>query len=288
MPDYSTSELNQIVPGNSTLQAKIKQSLEFDGTTAEFEYWQAQAAMLDPDAYRWFNGVFSTEVPAGNGWYVVNAYRCVLNDSGYLTFSVRPCDYRRYAYLSPGTKIRSQTTTPPDADWVFSNPTLAQLYVCDPALVISTDARYVINPRALYFERLATLKTLQIQDIRAISTAGGDYEKYTNAFFPATFENALMITAQAYDTAWVTLLEAGTLASGPNLMSEVNNWHSVRFAESAIAPFKRSQFSGIQTLAANYWGNPYIDPWGTGTAFGDPYNQPGYASIQYYILPTNW
>ena len=269
---------------------------ESSGMSAnETKYWQVQAALLDPEAYTWTTGVgVSVTVPAdGFGWYATSMYRCVINNSGKYTATLRPCDYRRAILLPEGTDIRSQDTSPPDPAWGFQGLSAMYLYYCAPADVVASDTRYVSDPKGLYFERLARLAALPISEIITDNPVGGAYGQTITTVFPATFDRAIAVGATVYDLPWVILADAS--GSGPNLMNESNNWQTARFAEAIGAPFKRSVFDRITAISGNFAGNPYIDPWlpipapysGPGS-FGSPLNQPGFSSVLYQVLPADW
>ena len=241
----------------------------------EADHWRTQAALLDPRAYVYLHDpgyMLDVTVPTGHAWHVVNMFQVLINepqaisDDGYTGYRasgfVRPCDARQPLVLPAGTRIRSN---------VERNG--AYVYYADPALVLD-DPRYTIDPRGLYYERLARLQTLPIRDAIIEWISNGVTGKSFTLTLPNDFTHAILVNASVYDAPWVLL-------GGINLLDEINNNHTVRFARSLMCPFERSTFSTIHTIAGNYagktqdtlkhgeWGELFNGTWGRWLT-GDP------------------
>jgi hypothetical protein len=188
-------------------------------TGAEQQWWADQAALLDPLAYETLNGAgWKRTVPAGEAWYLVAAGSLDWG-AGMMTGYVRPFDVRTSVMLPAGTKIGA---APGQS---------AAAHICRPALV-SSGPRYE-DPRALYFERLARLRSLPITEVVGTVADGAPHGTTAHVDLPADFDFGMVVGASVYDAAWVTL-------NGWNMLDEVNNDHSVRFARGLLAPFPRS------------------------------------------------
>jgi hypothetical protein len=266
----------------------------------ETRHWQTQAALLDPAAYVFLQDpghTMDVTVPIGHAWHIVNMFQVRINDpqivseDGYAGYYpsgfVRPCDARLPLVLPEGTRIRSN---------VARNG--GYIYYADPGLV-TDGARYQIDPRGLYYERLARLQSLPVRDVIIEWISNGVTGKGFTATLPDDFENAILVNASAYDAPWVLL-------GGINLLDEVNNQHTVRFARSLMCPFQRSTFSTIHAIAGNYaglafdtlqhgeWGELANGAWGRWLS-GDPmsyvteaFNKKGTVSVLYVPLPEGW
>lgn len=267
----------------------------------EAAYWRTQAALLDPRAYVFLRDeghTMDVTVPEGHAWHVANMFQVrinepqVLSEDGYAgyypTGFVRPCDVRGALVLPAGTRIRSNVTR--NGGYV---------YYADPALVIAEDERYAADPRGLYYERLAKLQALPLRDAMIEMISGGDTGKELALELPADFDRAIVVNASVYDATWVLL-------GGINLLDEINNWHTVRFARSLMCPFQRATFATIHTKAGNYagktvdtlthgqWGELADGQWGRWLT-GDPiayhpeaFNKKGTANVIYVVLPSDW
>lgn len=222
----------------------------------EFEYWTAQAAMLDPSAMTYTSGgAFSFTVPADKTYYLFNAWNARHGSTGPTMFLRDP---RSPMPMAPGMNLQGNGTSG------------AFAYYCDPSAV-STGAKYA-DPKGLYFERLARLKHLQTYNLGGAITAGAAFATLSTPAFPSDFTDALLIQADSFDTSWVAL---GTGASIINLNDEISDDHAQRFASSLMVPFKRATFNAITTRGGNIAG--------TATAC-----VAGTASVTYKKLPSDW
>lgn len=267
----------------------------------EHAHWQIQAALLDPRAYRFIQSpdpTLDVTVPAGHAWHVVNLFQVLINEpqilseDGYAGYYqsgfVRPCDARAPLVLPEGTRIRSN---------VQRNG--GYIYYADPALVIEGDARYATDPRGLYYQRLARLRTLPVRDAIIEWISNGVTGREMTLTLPADFERAIVVNASVFDSTWVLL-------GGINLVDEINNWHTQRVGSSLLCPFERSTFSTVSTKAGNYagrtqdtlrhgeWGELFDGTWGRWLN-GDPlayvpdaFSKKGTANILYVPLPSDW
>lgn len=261
------------------------------GADAETRYWATQAALLDPNAYALtstLSGGIDVTVPEGETWYVVNSFAVYFNTptvvaqddyplhkrSGFL----RTLDSRRNFMLPSGTRIRS-------------NPAVndAYIHVCNPSLVWAADERYGIDPRGLYYERLARLESLPIRELVLNAQGGGSIDDDVHVSIPDDFTAGMLIATSVYDVAWATF---GRF----NLNDEINNTHTLRFANTMLFPFRRDGIGG-ETFAlkkgstsdgANV-GYPSMSfPIGSSTdpAWAMPIK--GSANVLYQVLPSDW
>lgn len=248
-------------------------------SASETYWWATQAALLDPRAYHLIettSGGLDVTVPTGEAWYAANAFALHYNEptvyaqdayplhrrSGFL----RPLDCRRPLLLSEGTRIRSNALIQQ-----------AYLYYCAPASVWSIDSRYQDDPRALYFERLVRMESLPIRELVCEAIGGGSIDDVVQVAIPNDFEHGMVIGASVYDACWATF---GLF----NLMSEVNNSHTVRFAESLLCPFPRNGIGG--DFFALKKGTYSDEPQSKNPAIAYPCR--GSANVLYQVLPSDW
>jgi hypothetical protein len=195
-----------------------------DMSAAEFEYWTAKAAMLDPLAYEYVIGtVWSRTVPLGATWYVREAWNTCTGPSGPTDFGRDP---RFYDQAPEGTIISG------------NGEANSHLYVCKPELVTS-DPRYA-DPKGLYYERLAALRYLVRNVLEALVIGGGPDTAYMP--FPTDFDYGMILRAQTFEGSWVALSDVNHL-TGMNLNIEISD--SDRFRPGAgfsdlPLPFTRS------------------------------------------------
>lgn len=223
----------------------------------EFEYWTAQAAMLDPAAMVYISGAaFAFTVPAAKTYYLLNAWNARLGSTGPTFFQRDP---RLPMPMAAGFNMQGNGTAG------------AFAYYCDPSLV-SGGAKYA-DPKGLYFERLARLKHLQLH-VFGVTMAAGQAQGTTASFtFPTDFTNALLAAANCFDMAWVALGAAG--GNIINLNDEVSDDHQQRVASSLMVPFARATFGGIVSRGSNVAGSA------TTTIAGN-------SSVALYKLPSDW
>jgi len=235
---------------------------QLDLSTPEIEYWKDKAALLDPNAYRFYNTTddgagWSATVPSGETWYLLNAWHIVDSTSTDFDF-MRLCDTNRSIQLPAGTVIKADS-----AQSAFA-------YVCKPALV-NTDARYD-EPKELYYERINRLRSLTQYKQYVYVAGGSTIDVNITSSFPTDFTNGLIVSANAMDVSWVTIGPAG---SGMNLHYEISDRHQIRFAEAITVPFNRTVFPLLKT-------NPATVSGAVGTTVE------GRASVRYYKLPSDW
>lgn len=193
-------------------------------SAAEVEFWQDQAALLDPLAYEW--KLTADTVPAGKRWYIANAWYAKV---GTLDIFHRQLDYREAWKLPEGMTFGVETSP------------AGGYYVCKPELVTGSDARYTTDPRALYFGRLQQLDTLAEFECGANNTGSGNVQ----STFPGGFTYGLITQVSSMDVAW-TILRA-TDGSGMNTFNEISDSSAIRFATSCIIPFDATFWTKVET-----------------------------------------
>lgn len=250
----------------------------------EDRWYATQAALLDPRCYQLAatnSATLDITVPDGHSWWVTNAFAVTYGDPQFVAQDafpntrrsgfLRPLDARRAFALSAGTRVRNNLGI-----------SMAYIWYCDPDLVWSADPRYLADPRGLYFGRLARLSSLPISETVLEVTGGGALTDDVHADLPAC--GAVMaVAASVYDAAWITI---GWPAEAPavplNVLSELNNSHEVRFAESVLQPLPCR--SGLR-LSVQKASNADV-PGSTNPAIAYPIH--GSGSLVYQVLPSDW
>ena len=250
----------------------------------EDRWYATQAALLDPRCWHLdatSSGALDVTVPADHTWYTTNAFAVTYGSPQFVSQDLfpnsrrsgflRPLDARRPVALSAGTRIRNN-----------AGINVAYLWRCDPDDVWSVDARYATDPRALYYGRLARLASLPISEVVLEVTGGGALTDDVHADLPSCGA-VMLIAASIYDTAWSTIGWPATDPATPlNLLSEINNSHAVRFAESILQPMLcRDGLRVAVQKASNADAPGSTDP-------ATAYPIHGSASLLYQVLPTDW
>lgn len=224
----------------------------------ELTYWQDQAALLDPAAYVSYGGAtINVTVPAGETWYAL-ALWFVVSDTGYIFF--RTPDVRAAVVLPPGTVIKGDGTQ------------FAQAYICKPSLV--TGGASYANPRALWFSRMAQLRTLAQLDLSVQIPAGSAEGTAATTNFPGGTGKIMVQAASCEDASWLALLS--TTMGGLNVASEISDDHAQRFARPILLPVDTADVTAIKLRAGSTSGNA------TDTSLA------GYGAIKYCQLPAGW
>lgn len=221
--------------------------------------WQDRAALLDPDAYRYFSGNWSFTVPAGETWHATNLWWAKVNGVGPVFH--RPLGVDDAMPLPAGTVVSSSR-----ADGFA--------WVAQPSTVISGDSRYDA-PHDLYEQRIDRLRTLPRHLASAHIPAGSPQGTWDTGQFDSDFERGMVVHVSTHDTAW-TILGRGGGVGGANLDHEISDDTPLRFAGSMVAPFKRSVFPEIMVRSASM------------DSFVNQTSLPGAGVVQYVKLPDDW
>lgn len=218
----------------------------------ETEDFLVQACELDPNAYVHLLGSFDVTVPAGETWYVKNAWHARIGSTLYVR------NPKEALPVGEGTNIRS------DGD------SAAFVYYFRPSLV-SGDSKYS-NPRDLLFKRRARRKHLIVNHIAARTVAGQSVPSYLD--FPSDFDNGLIIGSACFDTAWTILSKDDGATGMSNLMNEISDSHTNRNGEAFVLPFQRSVMPGFSTHPASVSGSgSTVD---------------GIGTVTFLKLPADW
>lgn len=226
-----------------------------------------RAALLAPDCQAYASGLFDLTVPAGETWYVFNAWFCRFPVStpqqpteGHAFFH-RKIGADDAMLLTAGTRILGTNAS-------------SYLWYARPSLVQS-DPRY-LAAEDLYYERLNRLRTMPLSEIgqhRPQNTLWN--QSSPGAAFPTDFTRGLISHVSCHDLCWVTLV--GSNGYIVNTLDEINDIHQQRFTSSVLQPFLRGWWNGIQL--------------GHGVAGDYQYaaqSYPGWGVVKYYKLPSDW
>lgn len=218
----------------------------------EVTFWQDQAALLDPNAHTLVIGAAqSVTVPGGEHWYLRSGWYIQATGGGAHFFQ-RHAQADEALILPTGRTLTTHATNP-----------LSLMYLCKPALVTGSDARYMSDPRALFFNRMIRLGSLTQYTIGVVETGTGQ----PTAAFPADFTDGLVVHVSTHDVAWTGLLINGTTAVPP-LQDEISDAAPVRMANPVLFPFKRATLPSIQAYGASA--------------------PQGRATVTYVKLPGDW
>jgi hypothetical protein len=245
--------------GGPTVEAAI---LALAASATEIEDLKVQAAIMDPAAYVHIYGkIWSVTIPAGETWYVVNAWYVSINGS--------PKSFHRELAtavaleLPAGTVIESSGGSGQDGF----------LYFCRPALVTS-DSIYD-TPQTLITDRKALLKTLVINHTSASIPLGSARATSASTAFDTDFEDGMLAEVSTFDTAWTILLEPLN-RGGTNTGFEISDDHQMRSDAKLMTPFLRSNMPRVKVRAGSISGNT------SETSLA------GIGTILYYKLPPTW
>lgn len=232
-------------------------------SNSELAYWKDKAALLDPAAYRFYNSnddgpSWSFTVPAGEVWYLVNAWYVISDTSNAFMFQ-RLLDVNAAVPLTPGTTIKANGSQG------------AYAYVCKPSTVFD-DERYD-TPDALYYDRLHKIRSLQLHEKTVTVPAGTARGTNLQESFPSDFENGLLLGVSVNDTSWLALVSP---FGAMNTQDEISDDHQMRLARGIMCPFKRSTFTGIRTRSASVSGN------------SSDSSVDGTCGVRYVKLPLDW
>jgi hypothetical protein len=245
--------------GGPTVEAAI---LALAASATEIEDLKVQAALMDPAAYVHIYGpVWSVTIPAGETWYVVNAWYVSINGS--------PKSFHRELAtavaleLPAGTVIESSSGPSQDGF----------LYFCRPALVTG-DSRYD-TPQTLINDRKALLKTLAINHASASIPLGSARATKATTAFDTDFEDGMLAHVSTFDVSW-TILKTPLSAGFANTQFEISDDHQMRSDAPLMTPFYRPNAPSMQVRAGSISGNTSETSLaGTGT-------------LSYYKLPASW
>jgi hypothetical protein len=158
------------------------------------------------------------------------------------------------------------------------------LYVAKPKVVIDADPRYTTDPKALYWSRLATLRTLAVHRLDLKVPPSATVNTVWTKDFPADFVNGLLVKVVCQDGAWFGLNHPTNGAM--NTWHEISDYHSIRYAEPVLCPFLRTTFPQIRLAGANLIGNNQM-PYGSGYG-GGVQPVPALGGCHYFKLPEGW
>ena len=200
-------------------------------------------------------------VLTGETWYAVSQYKT--NSGSQQQIHQRVGDIEQAIMLPAGT-----TRTP---------STCSYMYIREPSLVTGSD-RYTTDPKGLYFSHLDRIRGLAINHLSVAAPGTLATGATITADFPTDFTKGLIVGVSVYDISWGGLqyIENGSATGAVNLMNEINNFHSVRFAERVKYPFDRTVMPGVMAAAGNSAGTA------AATSVGEGF------TLEYVKLPSDW
>ena len=207
-------------------------------SAAESTHWDTMYRLLDPAAYLAARGAgvgFSLTVPAGQTWYTLNTWWVDINGVG--PFFHRKLSIYDAVPLPAGTVITSNAAAP-NAFMYYANPSLAAAPVGDP--------------KAAFYARLATLKTIALSALKVDIAAGAANNAQLTTNFPGGFTNGMIVGVSSQDVAWTTLQFAG---GGINTVDEISDRHQQRTSSYLLVPFKTSILTGVTAQGSNVPGD---------------------------------
>lgn len=254
--------------------------------TSEQQFYADKAALLDPACciYHSANAAFS--ITESEPVYLLNCWQATLPSVPGVAYFHRKLDVENAVLIPPGYAL-GYSGAPA--------PTFAYVYYAKPSLVQASDARYTDDPKALYYDRLARLRTLPLYQQWGASSQNQTAQwiqdhGYNTSAFPADFERGLIAQVSTHNVAWMTLQKNGAnpqqiLAT----MDELDDIRPARFTSKVLAPFNRSTFPNLfVAFGSMTWtpsGNP-LDP--IQPVVGGVQTYPGIGSVLYYKLPADW
>lgn len=231
-----------------TFDSTGKQSLVTLPGDAKKNYWTMRAALLDPDAMFYTTSPALAEmVPAGEVWYVLNAWSVQLDavGGGGRFFHRRPDTVAPWV-LGPGDTILND-----------GSGQKAFIYVCKPSLVVNVNPKYA-DPESLFYERWQKLQFLAKQEliasVPASSTVPCVAGTEPRTAFPADFTNGIVLCQNQFDVAWLIMRNYSN-DNAINLWDEFSDVHPFRHAGSVNLPFKRTTFTHIAANPASANGS---------------------------------
>jgi hypothetical protein len=220
-------------------------------TADETQFWQDQAALLDPLAYEHVFATSTTRtVPGGERYYLLNGWQ--LDDGSSGLWYHRPADVNRALIIPSGESV------------ITSSSAGSFMWLCKPSLVTGSDARYTTDPRGLYFDRLAQLGTLTTYRLAGSATGAGS----TAVTFPTDFTYGMVVHVSVHDVAWMIMTDSGASNGLSNTHNEISDTHGIRWAEPLLFPFTRTTMPKMLIQ---------------GVSLGS-----GRASTKYIKLPGGW
>lgn len=240
----------------------------------EVQYWRDMAALLDPDCYQYVIGTgWTRTVPAGKVWYLLNAWGLRKPGNPFQSYKWhhRDLDTREALLLPSGFTLQGDSIN-----------AHSYAYFADPSLVQAGDARYLEDPKGLYFERLARLRTLPLHMVgvhRPVGTTLAAANPERLNYFPAGHDRILLRHVDCHDGCWV-ILQSGnldTITNGMNTQDELDDVRPMRLTRTVFAPILRSVHSAIRLGHASITGD-----------MNQPQTYDGWGSVHYNVLPSDW
>ena len=231
---------------------------------AEEDFYADMAALLDPACHVYLLGSdWNITVPPGETWYALNIWSACRPGSSHLLFH-RDADAGRPFIMPSGFDLESAHDS-------------ALILYARPKLVQDVDKRYLTDPRGLYFERLAVLRTLALHTISVERPADTPNTTESKAFMPDDFTAGLVTQWQCHDGAWLCLI--GSDSNIINTQDEIDDKYPMRLTSSVLLPFRRAVFNGIWLFNGSHGGN-----WDQQA----PQAWTGWGAAHYVKLPSSW
>lgn len=249
-------------------------------SAVESRYWQHQAALLDPAAHVYTmanNGGPSSvtlTVPASTTWYARNLWWTRANDAGEGTY---PSKFHRCVAADEALSLQAGMTVVHNGVPLGNTPFS---YLCQPELVIPSDARYVTDPKGLYYTRLARIRGETVGGLSAVTQFDlGFGGRGSTASIPIGCTRGMVMQINCHDSLYVymtgsvggqalnlqgelsdNLVFPGSPATTLPVTAEAIPYGKVRHTRgNLLMPFARTVFDTVQIDAGQgEAGSPYV------------------------------
>ena len=213
---------------------------------------QTACALLDPAAVFCLGAAPSVTVPAGQTWWLTNAWNLEApGDPAHRYFHRELC--ASHAVPLPPGYVLKKGSTPPSGNAVW----------CDPF------ATQYADPETKLAQRLERIATLPRRSLIATAPAGQPVNTAVMLTLPPEVQRYLIVAVVIEDVAW-TILRHTTAPHGTNTTRELDDVRSLRNSARVLFACRRAVFDRIRICGAS--------PSGTGLSV------PGQGGIIYIDL----
>lgn len=199
---------------------------------------QTACALLDPAAVCCLGSTLSVTVPAGETWWLTNAwYLEAPGDSAHIHCHRELCASHAVP-LPAGYTIKKGGVT-------SSGGPSGNAVWCDPSL-----ATQHADPEAKLAERLNRIATLPRRSLMANAPAGSPVNTAVTLALPPEVQRYLVVAVVIEDVAW-TILRHTTAPNGTNTTRELDDVRSLRNSARMLFATTRDRFDRIRICGAS-------------------------------------